>query len=260
MTAPDDSVRSRPPPALPRVRRRLADDVRDLIAREYILSGAVPPGGLLPSETDLASRYGVSRVTVRASIRSLQEAGLLAARHGVGTVVLSRPRTLTHGLDRLSSLETFAREAGQDVRSEDIEWEEVPADDEMARRLGIPRGHPVLAVRRVKVIGGERVAWILDFVPAGTISFDVMRQSFAGSVLDVLLADATVRVEYADTEIEPESLSPEIATRLGVEPGSAVMFVDAILYAIDGTPLEWARSWLLPAHFRFLVRRRRSYA
>src|SRR5215211_2896752 len=101
------------PPVARAPRRSLVDEVRDLIARDFILSDAVPPGELLPSEKELAVRYGASRVTVRASIRSLHEAGLIKVRHGVGSIVLPRSRALMQGLDRMCSLETFAREAGQ---------------------------------------------------------------------------------------------------------------------------------------------------
>jgi len=104
-----------PPRAAVKSRRALADEASDLIAREYIFSDVVAAGELLPSEAKLAERYGVSRVTTRASLRTLREAGLISIRHGVGSVVLPRSDVLRYGLDRLSSFETFAREAGRDI-------------------------------------------------------------------------------------------------------------------------------------------------
>src|SRR5215210_4982500 len=73
-------IRPRPP---------LADQVRDRIVDDY-LSGAdaLPAGARLPGEVALSRRYGVSRVTLRAALRSLQEAGLIAVRHGSGVTVL----------------------------------------------------------------------------------------------------------------------------------------------------------------------------
>lgn len=55
--------------------------------------GLVPPGERLPSERDLATRLGVSRVTLREALRSLAEAGWLEVRRGRngGTFVLERP-------------------------------------------------------------------------------------------------------------------------------------------------------------------------
>ncbi len=55
--------------------------------------GLVSPGERLPSERDLATRLGVSRVTLREALRSLAEAGWLEVRRGRngGTFVLERP-------------------------------------------------------------------------------------------------------------------------------------------------------------------------
>jgi len=54
-----------------------------------IVSGALPPGALLPREVDLAEEYGVSRGTARETIRAMEERGLVNVRHGVGALVNS---------------------------------------------------------------------------------------------------------------------------------------------------------------------------
>jgi len=241
-----------------RVRRRsLTDEVRERIAQDFILNDAVQPGQLLPSETELSARYGVSRVTLRAGLRSLQEAGLIAVRHGVGSVVLARSRSLTHGLDSLASLESFATQAGQKIGTDQLEWEERLADRNLADRLQVREGHRVLAVRRVKTLGGERVGWIADYVPEGILPFDVVRDEFAGSILDVLLAHEEVGVEYEDTNIQPVNLPRDIARRLAVNGGVAAMYMDGVTWTARGLVAEFAQTWLLPEHFSFSIRRRR---
>lgn len=243
---------------LRRPRRSLAEEISDTIARVLILSGDVPPGDLLPSEKDLAGRLGVSRPTIRESMLMLQQAGLISIRHGVGSIVLPRPRTLTHGLDRLCSIETFAHEAGKTVESAEVEWEEREADAEIAGKLEVPVGHPVLITRRVKIYDGARVGWLMDYIPAGVLPFSSLKSEFAGSALDVLLDHPEVGVEYADADISAVNLSPDVAQRLDVEAGTAAMLFDAVLWTIDGRPADWAYGWYLPEHFRFAVRRRRQ--
>jgi DNA-binding FadR family transcriptional regulator len=49
---------------------------------QAIRLGVVAPGERLPSERDLATRLGVSRVTVREAIRSLQENNYVESRRG----------------------------------------------------------------------------------------------------------------------------------------------------------------------------------
>jgi DNA-binding GntR family transcriptional regulator len=243
------------PARMPR-RRPLPDEVRDLIIEELIASDTVPPGRLLPPEKELSERYGVSRITVRAALRSLQEAGLVSIRHGIGTRVLPRSHALTRGLDRLGSIDAFAADAGQPVDTAGLEWDELPATAAQAERLGVAIGHPVLIVMRVKLIGGTPAGWLIDVVPEGRLAFDVIRAEFAGSILDVLLAHPEAGIEYADAEVTPVNMTTAIARRLNAKRGDAALLIDAVAYTADGEPVELAQSWLLPANLRFSVRRR----
>ena len=64
-----------------------------LILRDRIMSGAMTYGVLLPNENDLASAYGVSRVTVRRALSELQREHLIDRRRSAGTrLVIARSR------------------------------------------------------------------------------------------------------------------------------------------------------------------------
>ena len=76
---------------------------------QAIRLGIVPPGDALPPERDLATRFSVSRDTVRDAIRSLSDAGFLVSRRGRygGTFVLDAPlpRVAASGIDGLAASE-----------------------------------------------------------------------------------------------------------------------------------------------------------
>ncbi len=59
------------------------------ILRRRITSGQIPPGRVLPSETQLQQEFGISRNTVRRSIALLREQGLAVTVAGRGTYVAS---------------------------------------------------------------------------------------------------------------------------------------------------------------------------
>lgn len=62
--------------------------------RNDIESGRLKPGDRIPSETVLAERWQVARMTVHRAMRRLQEEGLIARRRGMGTIVADfRPQT-----------------------------------------------------------------------------------------------------------------------------------------------------------------------
>lgn len=55
-----------------------------------IRGGHLAPGDRLPSERQLAARFGVSRPTVREALGALESRGLVVTRQGSGTFVASR--------------------------------------------------------------------------------------------------------------------------------------------------------------------------
>jgi GntR family transcriptional repressor for pyruvate dehydrogenase complex len=85
-----------------------ADQIYGRILDE-ILSGAFPPGSRLPGENDLAHRFGVSRPIVREAIARLRVDGLVEARRGSGTFVLSRPSDNLSDVASLTDVSRFLR-------------------------------------------------------------------------------------------------------------------------------------------------------
>lgn len=55
--------------------------------RTEIDAGRLAPGAKLPNELELASQYGVARLTVRRAIADLVEGGYLLVLRGRGTYV-----------------------------------------------------------------------------------------------------------------------------------------------------------------------------
>ena len=77
------------PPALkpwPKRPARLAHAVVESLT-DAIVSGTVPPGSALPVEPELSETIGVSRITIREAVKSLEAKGLVRARQGSGTTV-----------------------------------------------------------------------------------------------------------------------------------------------------------------------------
>ena len=70
--------RSSPVPMWHQIELALAGDIR---------AGTLVPGSRLPSETELAARFGVHRHTARRALATLAEKGAVRIRRGLGTFV-----------------------------------------------------------------------------------------------------------------------------------------------------------------------------
>jgi DNA-binding FadR family transcriptional regulator len=64
--------------------------IRDLVAlqlKSYITTRDLKPGDRLPTETELAALFGVSRLSLREATKSLEFLGIVEARPGLGLTV-----------------------------------------------------------------------------------------------------------------------------------------------------------------------------
>ncbi|GGL99571.1 FadR/GntR family transcriptional regulator [Nakamurella endophytica] len=73
------------PVAGPGARRPQFDLQQEI--KQLILEEGLQPGSLLPTETDLMARWGVSRSSVREALKSLQARSIVSIEHGRGTFV-----------------------------------------------------------------------------------------------------------------------------------------------------------------------------
>ncbi|WP_051407158.1 GntR family transcriptional regulator [Nocardia sp. CNY236] len=118
-------------------------------------------GDAVPSERELAVRFAVSRETVRQALRDLMVEGRVR-RQGRGTVV-SRPK-MVQPLSLRSYTEgalSLGRVPGRIV----VTWEDVPADADTGRDLGLPVGTVVMHLERVLLADGERIGLESTYLP-----------------------------------------------------------------------------------------------
>ena len=90
--------------------------------RKDIVEGVVPPGSKL-SETELATRYAVSRAVVREAINRLETCHLVERRANVGArVVALSPEKLVSLYQVRESLEGMAARLAAMPSSDSLTW------------------------------------------------------------------------------------------------------------------------------------------
>jgi GntR family transcriptional regulator len=147
--------------------------------RGSILGGQLAPGERLPSENELAARYGTSRPTVRRAIALLKAQGLVDTEQGRGVFVRPTPhvRLLLSGENfrrhrraGLSGFNAQVAEQGQTPKQRVLEVAEVAAPEEIALRLDVEPGSPVVVRRRLFLVNEEPVALCDSYYPAALAS------------------------------------------------------------------------------------------
>ena len=81
-------------------KKRLSDDIAEVLLSQIVVEKKYLPGDKLPNEIDLSKELGVSRITLREAIRILVTRHVLEIKRGKGTFV--REDYNDHTLDRLN--------------------------------------------------------------------------------------------------------------------------------------------------------------
>ena len=127
-----------------------------------IEDGDLAPGDRFENELALAKRLTLSRPTTRRAIQELVDKGLLVRKRGVGTQVVQSPM---HRRVELTSLFDDLSRAGQQPSTQLLDYSVGPADDEVARELGLDEGREVAAIRRLRRANGEPLAVMTNYLP-----------------------------------------------------------------------------------------------
>lgn len=211
------------------------------------------PGDRLPAEVEIALALGVSRMTLRQALASLEGRGLLERRRGrLGGNFVTQPRfdfTLV-GLAgfteqmRRAHVEAGARVVRASTRSP-------TADVRIA--LQLRRGEQVHAVTRVRSANGDPITLEETYLPAAVFP-GMLELDLGDSLYDVMDRQFHKPPHEADEVIEPVKATTHQAELLGIEADDSLLLITRTSYAADGVPVEFSRDYFRPDRTRVVVR------
>lgn len=238
---------------LPRKLSRRSPKGEQLRAILEDLIDALAPGDPLPSERELAERYDVARMTVRAEITALAAEGRVERVQGRGTFVAEARVAQAAALSSFTEdMRARGLKPGSQVLGQGVE----PADDLVARRLGLEPGAEVVRVRRVRTADGEPMALEEAFLPADRFGALAGEDLEGASLFTVLEERHGARFPVADQQVVAVEIVGEDANLLRVAPGRAGLKFHTILLDEDERPLAYA--WSLFRGDRYEIRLRQE--
>lgn len=226
-----------------RISRRSKLPLYDLIEqnfRELITGGLLISGNAIPSEWELADLYGVSRLTVRRALDDLARQGWLQRRHGVGTFV-THPTVTQIAPSKLSFTEQM-RSIGRQPSSQLVHVRIMSAVPELAARLKLQEGEPIIEIMRIRLADGEPV--LLETAYLSQTRFpglEHMEELAHASLYEMLGTRYQTQVAAMDQILEPVLLTKAEAKYLEAQVGAPAIKSEVVALTSEGDPIEY--SW-----------------
>ncbi len=118
--------------------------------------GRLTPGSKLPTEAQLAERFGVNRHTVRRAIEALVRSGLVRVEQGRGSFVAED--MLDYEVSSRTRFSEWIRRQNREPSGQILHTRELACSEQVATGLGVPTGSLVAMMERLGLADGVPVS------------------------------------------------------------------------------------------------------
>jgi GntR family transcriptional regulator len=220
----------------------------DLIGR-----GDLVPGDRLPAEDQFAALLGVSRMTLRQALSTLEAHGTLERKTGrAGGTFVREPR-IDCDLTGLAGFTEQMRRSHLRAGARVVSAETIAANATVARALAVRRGDPVHEIVRVRTVRREPLALEHSYFPFEPFP-DLLAHRLGGSLYRLLERSYGLRPTHAVEALEPVIARPHEAVLLRIEVSSPLMLIERTAFTDAGLPVEFARDLFRPDRVRISLR------
>ncbi len=202
-----------------------------------ILSGGWPPRTKLPTEEELCTRYGVSRLTVRRAKGELHRYGLIQSTQGSGSYVTDPKGWKTDSAKFIETLDDLF-EFGQQLTFDLLEFRMAPNSKAVSQKLGNEGDRFVFQIRGVRSSNGQPLSYAVYHIPFGIgsrISAEALDKTPYIPQFEKMLGITVAEGLYS---FSSGRANRRVAGHLGVKPGSPVLVVEAIYLDSAQRPIE----------------------
>lgn len=204
-------------------------------------------GDRIPAERQLAVKFGVSRMTLRQAIKTLEEEGILERRLGSGTYVASQK--VQEKMSGIMSFTEITRANGQRPSSKLILYQIGKPSLSEKEKLKLKSDADVLRMERIRY--ADQVPICHEIV---TIPYDLVKQNSKEEISSHLyetLEKNGYQIGKVTEHISASISNENEARLLNVKKGIALITRRQVTELSDGQPFEYTRASYVAERFEF---------
>ncbi|MGD8591338.1 MAG: GntR family transcriptional regulator [Gammaproteobacteria bacterium] len=204
--------------------------------KQRILDGDYAAHERLPSESELMKMFGVSRITVRQSLRDLHSDGLVFSVQGKGTFV-SKPKAV-QDVQRLQGFGEAMTPKGYETSTRVLFQDYTRPTQEVAEAFAINRGQRVYEVKRIRYLNREPISIDHSFFPE-EIGARLEHHDLAQDIFPMLENQFRETLGHADLKIGAIAADDEHTRALNIEMNSPCLRINRVVFTSSGKPIDF---------------------
>lgn len=211
--------------------------------RQQILSGELAAGSQLPPQQEMAERFGVTLMTLRQAIATLESEGLVWAERGKGTFVSDAPVDIP--LDNLSSFADQMRTAGVEMTTEVLAVEAVAAGNHPLPSAALDIDGELICITRRRSTGGVPFGLQRSYLGATVTPIRAPGDLGDTSLYDTIEAATGWSIAQANESITAVTLEATDAHTLDADVGHAAILSIRTSISQFGNPFLYDEALLV---------------
>ena len=205
---------------------------------------------VVPSESELMQKYGVSRDTARKALIKLEQNGYIQKQRGKRATVLDIS-TFDFPVSGVVSFKEIANKLGPDSKTIVDELECIESSEGIAQKLEIDTGEKVWKIFRSRIIAGERIILDKDYLAQKYVN-EITKEICENSIYEYIENELGLKIAYAKKEITVQSATEEDKKYIDMKSFDMVVVVRSYTYLDAASLFQYTESRHRPDKFKFV--------
>jgi GntR family transcriptional regulator len=233
--------------------KSLAEQI-EAILKNKIRGGEFAPGSRLPSESELAEQFGVSRATVRTVMAILETQHLITRRQGDGTYINKRVMEIDTRMGDEWDFKYLIEDSGRVALIQPLLIELRPADEQELEALEIDENETVLSIERLFLADEQPVIYSKNVIPKRIIKHPAP-YNVDQPIRQILRQYCQIEIAYSISDISACLPTPAVETALLLEAGKPLLKFKDIFYNDQDEPVVFGLNYYNDKALRMRVSR-----
>jgi len=223
--------------------------------KNWIINKEFVPGDKIPSENELANQFNVNRLTVRQAISQLIQEGFLVSKRGQGTFVVHNENLFeSFNIEFTGFMDDLFYQISK-TKTKSVEINRIKLSKYLREKLNLGvESEEVIQFKRVRFKNGNSFAYTINYVPIEIGSKITEKDLKRKPMLQIMEQDLGIQFIEAFQTIEASFADKEVALKLGIMPGSPILYVERIMHDKNQKPVEFVQTSYRGDLYKYIVR------